>query len=93
MKEKKVGKKPHGMVLIVSVGKPSDKDAKDMFKKPEKKVEKGALESSFEDLKKQMVPEYAGMGGKSCAECGAKAGESCGLHPHRVEQCQYFQDS
>ena len=64
-----------------------------MFKKPEKKVEKGALESSFEDLKKQMVPEYAGMGGKSCAECGAKAGEQCGLHPHRVEQCQYFQDS
>ena len=46
MKEKKVGKKPHGMVLIVSVGKPSDKDAKDMFKKPEKKVEKAALPGS-----------------------------------------------
>tara|TARA_R100001082_G_scaffold73419_1_gene42175 strand:- start:1868 stop:2050 length:183 start_codon:yes stop_codon:yes gene_type:complete len=58
-----------------------------------KKVEKGALESSFEDLKKQIIPEYAGMGGKSCAECGAKAGQSCGLHPHRVEQCQYFQGS
>ena len=46
MKEKKVGKKPHGMVLIVSVGKPRDKDAKDMFKKPEKKVEKAALPGS-----------------------------------------------
>jgi len=46
MKEKKVGKKPHGMVLIVSVGKPGDKDAKDMFKKPEKKVEKAALPGS-----------------------------------------------
>ena len=41
-----MGKKPHGMVLIVSVGKPGDKDAKDMFKKPEKKVEKAALPGS-----------------------------------------------
>tara|TARA_R100000234_G_scaffold118207_1_gene98181 strand:+ start:765 stop:923 length:159 start_codon:yes stop_codon:yes gene_type:complete len=50
MKEKKVGKKPHGMVLIVSVGKPSDKDAKDMFKKPDKKVEK-----AFEEMKKSVL--------------------------------------